>query len=575
MRLEYNFANRQRAIFLALVILIGLGGLIAVIAATPRGVGTSPDAVNYIAASRTLLAGDGFERFNRQPLERWPPLYPVLLALINVIGDRIGVPLLESLRVVNGLTLAAVIIVAGLMLERYLQSRWLALLGTLSILFSYSYLLITFFAYSDPLFVLLALISLIPLTCFLKTMRWRDLLMAAVVVALGCLQRYAGVTVILAGGLCILLLMRETPWLKRFQYGFVFGAVASTPLALWMLNNYRVTGTMSSGHLGSEPRQSMRGNISDIYDIVWRWFAPSRVEIGYLKAGAALLVLIVIFVAVVYWRERKLTLDGLIRALPFPGEALPVVIFVVTYLAFFILTSSSIIKIKTIDDRFLSPIYAPMMMSLFMLADRLARWINHFAAQGISRSRLDTPPPSPLFMHGEGENAAVEVPSPRVERGLRGEVNPRARLNVGAVLVGIVLAAWLVYPANRFVNQIRATSNASYNTGYDLPLIDYLSDHRPGGVVYSDDPLLTLIHAGLLADPVPDSLDGWDTLRAPGSPVTVVWFGDAVHCDADSRDKGYCVQTDYAITDLPAEPVKTFDAGGIYHVGNREQGIQE
>jgi hypothetical protein len=524
MSLENNFANRRRMICLALVILIGVGGLIAVIAATPRGVGTSPDAVNYIAASRTLLAGDGFERFNREPLERWPPLYPLLLAVIDVIGDGIGVSLLESLRVMNGLTLAAVIIVAGLMLEGYLQSRWLALLGTLSILFSYSYLLITFFAYSDPLFVLLVLLALILLARFLKTTRWRDVVIAAVVVALGCLQRYAGVTVILAGGLCILLLMRGTPWLKRFQYGFVFGAVASTPLALWMLNNYRVTGSMSSGHLGSEPRQSMRGNISDIYDIVWRWFAPDRVEIGYLKAGAALLALIVIFAAVVYWRERKLTPDTLIRALPFPDEALPVVVFVVTYLAFFILTSSSIIKIKTIDDRFLSPIYAPTMMILFMLADRLAGWIK----------------------------ARVH--------------NPRAQ-QAAPLLVGIALAAWLVYPADRFVNQIRTTANATYNVGYDLPLIEYLRDHRPGGVVYSDNPLLTLIHAGLLADPVPETRDGWDAILASGRTVTVVWFGGAVRCDADSRDRGYCVQTDYSVTDLPVEPVKTFDAGGIYRMG--------
>ena len=83
----------------------------------------------------------------------------------------------------------------------------------------------------------------------------------------------------------------------------------------------------------------------------------------------------------VYWRERKLTLDGLIRALPFPEESLPVVIFVITYLAFFILSSSSIIKIKTIDDRFLSPIYAPMMIIFFMLADRLAGWSKRFTAE--------------------------------------------------------------------------------------------------------------------------------------------------------------------------------------------------
>ena len=161
--LKRMVADRQRAVYWALVIMIAAGGLAAVWISTPRGVGTSPDAVNYIAASRTLLAGDGFERFNREPLERWPPLYPVMLAGLNVIGDGIGVPLLEMLRLVNGLTLAAIILVVGWLLERYLESRLLALLGTLSILFSYAYLLITFFAYSDPIFVLLVLLALLSL----------------------------------------------------------------------------------------------------------------------------------------------------------------------------------------------------------------------------------------------------------------------------------------------------------------------------------------------------------------------------------------------------------------------------
>ncbi len=39
------------------------------------------------------------------------------------------------------------------------------------------------------------------------------------------------------------------------------------------------------------------------------------------------------------------------------------------------------------------------------------------------RNHLQTSPPGPLSMHGEGERAGSEVPSPRVERGFRGEVD--------------------------------------------------------------------------------------------------------------------------------------------------------
>ena len=116
------------------------------------------------------------------------------------------------------------------------------------------------------------------------------------------------------------------------------------------------------------------------------------------------------------------------------------------------------------------------------------------------------------------------------------------------------------------MDQVRLTSNAEYNAGYDLPLIETLRDDRPDGVVYSNYPLLTLIHAGVLADPVPLTLDGWRDLP----PGTLVWFGDMMRCDQDSQEKEYCMLTEYGIEDLSdvvvIKTVAEFDEGGIYRV---------
>ncbi|HXF77113.1 MAG TPA: hypothetical protein VNN13_13520 [Methylomirabilota bacterium] len=70
--------------------MIGLGGAAAVIAATPWGIGLSPDSAAYIGGARSLIEGMGFslptDSGTFAPIIHFPPLYSLLLGAAAIAG---------------------------------------------------------------------------------------------------------------------------------------------------------------------------------------------------------------------------------------------------------------------------------------------------------------------------------------------------------------------------------------------------------------------------------------------------------------------------------------------------------
>ena len=68
----------------AAVVSLALAGVGLVLLSTARyGAGLSPDSVAYLDVARSLASGKGFVSHTGEPLVWWPPLYPMLLALIG------------------------------------------------------------------------------------------------------------------------------------------------------------------------------------------------------------------------------------------------------------------------------------------------------------------------------------------------------------------------------------------------------------------------------------------------------------------------------------------------------------
>jgi len=513
--------SARRTVLRPAVILIAVLGAALVWVSTPGGVCTSPDTWNYFATARNLLAGEGFTRYTGEPFVLWPPLFPLLIAALLGVGDLVGqnLHLLDALRLVNLITFAAIVIVAGVFLRRLLRSAWLATLATLAIALGYPLVYVASFAWSEPLFILLCLGFLVALDRARQGFTARAAGMAAALAALASLQRYTG-AVLIGVGTVWLLLDAAAPFRARLRRAFAFAVAAAWPLALWLVYNQARAGTFTGARNPST--RPLHANLRAVYELALTWLTPESLIPDYRLAGpiaagvlgGALIALIV--------RRRRETLVAL-GALRW----LPLALFAAGY-AGFVVISASRVQFDPIDERLLAPLYPAVIGLVFVALDRALAWAQ---------------------AHTGG----------------------RAAFWLGSALATL----WLLYPIGRLednlstLQDISRASQITYETWRGSDLMRTVRAQLPAGPVLTNAPLHLLVHTGVPVRAVPETLDGWDTLvfRSGGAPLTVVWFEPISRCDWGRR---HCVTTDYTVEMLAAQftltPVTVTYDGGVYTI---------
>jgi hypothetical protein len=114
-------AGRSRFI-MALCATVGVAGVGLVLLATGRyGAGLSQDSVDYVAAARNLLAGNGYLTHAGVPFIHWGPLLPTLLAALGWLG----IDLWQAGWWLNALSFGLIVILSGSLYRRILRSSTL------------------------------------------------------------------------------------------------------------------------------------------------------------------------------------------------------------------------------------------------------------------------------------------------------------------------------------------------------------------------------------------------------------------------------------------------------------------
>ncbi len=202
------------------------------------GVGFHVDTPLYISVARHLLEGEGFVKLtNKELYVKFPPLYPMLLATASLfVFDPYAVagPLNAA---IFGLT----IFVAGHYLRQRIHSRFLILWACLAILLSSPLTSIAYTAMSEPLFILLVILSLLHTDSFLRQDKRTSLLWAAMLAALACLTRYIGLTLPMTI-VPLILLQRNTVLVAKMKHIIAYTLISVSPVALWLLRNSLLSG---------------------------------------------------------------------------------------------------------------------------------------------------------------------------------------------------------------------------------------------------------------------------------------------------------------------------------------------
>lgn len=171
---------------------------------SPQDIGAGPDSFAYISAARSFLAGEGFKSVtwdgDFEVMTHFPPFYSFLVAEFS-FGK---LDLLQSAKWLNAFILFANIFMIGLIIRQLTEHEWLALFGAAIFLTSQLTLLTHSNAWTEPLFMAFAFAAIGLLGLYTKEKRRVWLLLAAIMVGLGAITRYVGVTLI---GTTMLLLL--------------------------------------------------------------------------------------------------------------------------------------------------------------------------------------------------------------------------------------------------------------------------------------------------------------------------------------------------------------------------------
>lgn len=216
---------------------IALFTLISITVGTRFGPGLTPDTVLYLETADSLRAGGGLPEtlmLGGRPGSAVPPLYPVALAAVGS-----GLDDLPSARWLNVGLYGLNVVLFGFMAYHLTSGATrVSLLGTSLFATSIVMLEIHSAAWSEPLFITLLLISLDALGRFLEKPNLKLFGLACFLVALSPICRFAGVTTLAAGAVCML-----TPGPRRLRRFVSFCVLVSLPLLALLQSNKARSGS--------------------------------------------------------------------------------------------------------------------------------------------------------------------------------------------------------------------------------------------------------------------------------------------------------------------------------------------
>jgi hypothetical protein len=350
--------------YLVAVILMGLIGFAAVIWRTSLyGIGITPDSTAYIFAAESFAKGNGFIYFGYpSPIIQWPILFPFILGLFKIIGIS---PLVSG-RIINAVAFACIIISMGYITNQITKKNFLGVTAAFISLAAYHIFDQSGYLWTEPLFTLLGIwIFYYLIKSYDSEKPIRFIVLAGLLAGTAILLRFAGAIYILTG--CVMLFFVKGSMMKRFTRVFIFGALGTTPFLINILSNYRLSGTL----MGMRPPavKTLTENISLTISTLVTWLTPIRRMVmlnSDFKIGISLIMafgFLLIFMWTCYTVVKsRFTKQDNIKIYAWIMTALYSVFYTI-----YLIQSATKINFDPIGDRYLQPIYLPLVL-LFVLS---------------------------------------------------------------------------------------------------------------------------------------------------------------------------------------------------------------
>lgn len=347
-------------------VILGLIGASIIILSTSRfNVGVTSDSVAYISAARNIASGRGMTSMIGSPITAEPPLYPIVLAVVNYVFK---IDPLLSVRFINALLFGLIIYLSGLLFTMHLKSSpVLVLLGTVYVLVSRSLVDISLYAWTEALFVCFVLLYILFSEKYIEKRDTTSLVLLSLFTSLASLTRYIGIVLIPVGVIYILFFNQDNLAIK-IRHFFLFGSISILPITAYFIRNYILSGSLMSYNPMPFGENTFYEGVSNIYhmantmfDNVLSWFIPKRIVVRPFFIMS--LIFVIGFIVFLAYKGNSKKLSNLL-------PIYPILLFVAAYTGSLLL----ILGIHNhIEDRYLSPIFVPTILVLLILAEKLMK----------------------------------------------------------------------------------------------------------------------------------------------------------------------------------------------------------
>jgi len=311
------------------------------------GVGISPDSIMYASTAHNIYTHGSLLTFNGTPLVFFPVFYPFFLSIVLFISR---VDTITTAPILNGLLFASVIFVSGYIISKFktnsLIYKWLILIA---IILSPGLLEVYTYLWSETLFILEVMLFVLAYRNYMLKHTMSSLIMVSVLVAISCITRYAGVTLIGTGGL-MLLLDNQLVIRKKIVHVLIFGFVSISLLVGNLILNRLSTG-LSTGT--REPAITpLSQNLYYEGTVFCDWVGLPHSAYPYGIAVACLVLLFL--VALLVWKaftKRINTTEN-------------IVIMFAAFYGIFIPALASVSRFEMLNSRLLSPMIICLLIGL-------------------------------------------------------------------------------------------------------------------------------------------------------------------------------------------------------------------
>jgi|SRR5665213_2968387 len=320
---------------------------------TGKGLGITPDSVDYISSGLNLASGKGLAIYSGVPLTLFPPGLPAILAL----GHLLGITVQVVARLVNIASIASATLLSMRIAEKYVCDLGQILLTGSIVAVSFGGTYVATFVWSEALFTPLVLLSFLAYFRLARNPQsWSALALLGASTAAAFMDRYVGLVLIPVFTISLGWMAKSRGWRAIVSTSSkVLIATSVVPVAS-VLRNLATDGTA----LGFRPSsiQTFGPTIESFFRqmliLLSGGTSASKVTNWWLIVGIAICYGFVLLLA---WKG-SLSFHRDSASTPAQNALLPLGLFLVIYSSYLIYAQLTT-AIDAFGLRLLSPMFVP------------------------------------------------------------------------------------------------------------------------------------------------------------------------------------------------------------------------